>query len=105
VQEQDVGNLVAEGEDLLFAAEGDVLGGGLQVALPEPGDGGLIVLGDAAGVGVVPGVVFEVERDLGCAVAVLLEVGANGVALFRSFRLPTKTDSGTSANRGYLRIE
>lgn len=81
VEEEYVRDFVAEGDDLLFAADADELGGVFHIALLEPVDAGLVVFGEAAAVGVVPVVVLKIEGDLGDAVAVLEEPAADSFAL------------------------
>ena len=48
----------------------------------------VVLLREAAAIGVVPCVVFEVEGDLSDVVAVIVKLGADGVALVERVAFP-----------------
>ena len=78
-----MGNVVSEDQLGFVLPEVDVLRGACEVAVFKPLQALSIVLGEAAGVGSVPGLVFEVESHLGDLVTIAQEKSSNRVVFFR----------------------
>ncbi len=87
VHQQNIGNVLAVQALRQAARIGEAVLGGLEIAVLQRGDRRRIALGDAAGIGLVPGPVIEAHGHAGDAVVALGQELADGVALVRGVAL------------------